>query len=170
MKSFWMMSLLAAACVASAAQAEKSVSSGHGVLLQRPADAAFLAMPGVPKCTTIAPLHGDMSKGPVTLMVRMTAGCMVPYHWHTPSEELVILQGAPLAQMRGQRPVMLKVGSYSQLPSGHIHRFRCTSKVDCLIFMAADATFDIHFADDNGKEISTEAALAAAERDSKAKW
>lgn len=141
-----------------------------GILLQRPANAKFISVPGVPACTTIAPLHGDMGKGPATLMVRMKAGCMVPYHWHTPSEELVVLQGAPLAQMRGKRPVVLQVGSYSQLPSRHDHRFRCTSKSDCLIFLAADAAFDIHFVDDAGKEIATEQALEAARGASKQKW
>lgn len=141
-----------------------------GILLQRPANAKFISVPGVPACTTIAPLHGDMGKGPATLMVRMKAGCMVPYHWHTPSEELVVLQGAPLAQMRGERPVVLQVGSYSQLPSRHDHRFRCTSKSDCLIFLAADAAFDIHFVDDAGKEIATEQALEAARGASKQKW
>ncbi len=141
-----------------------------GILLQRPADAKFLSVPGVPACTTIAPLHGDMSAGPATLMVRMRTGCMVPYHWHIPSEELVVLQGAPLAQMMGQRPVMLRVGSYSQLPSKHVHRFRCTSKVDCLIFMVADAAFDIHFVDDAGKEISTQQALDVAGRAGNRKW
>ncbi len=154
----------------SAAAAAAPATGNHGTLLQRPADAAFIAVPGVPECTTIAPLHGDMSKGPATLMVRMKAGCLVPYHWHTPSEELIVLQGAPLAQMRGQRPVLLQVGSYSQLPSGHIHRFRCTSKVDCLIFLVADAAFDIHFVDAAGKEISTAAALEAARRDDGRKW
>lgn len=144
--------------------------AAHGILLQRPANAKFLEIPGVPQCTSIAPLHGDMAKGPSTLMVRMRSGCMVPYHRHTPSEELVVLQGAPLAQMRGERPEMLKVGSYSQLPSGHIHRFRCTSKIDCLIFVVADAAFDIQFVNDAGKEISTEAALAAAKRDSRLQW
>jgi quercetin dioxygenase-like cupin family protein len=149
---------------------EPAAEMAHAVLLQRPSDAKFIAVPGVPECTTMAPLHGDMSKGPATLMVRMTAGCMVPYHWHTPSEEMIVLQGAPLAQMRGERPVMLKVGSYSQLPSPHAHRFRCTSKVDCLLFLVADAAFDIHFVDDAGVEISTEAALAAARKDSGKKW
>jgi quercetin dioxygenase-like cupin family protein len=153
-----------------AAAPEQGGGMGHAVLLQRAADAKFIAVPGVPECTTMAPQHGDMSKGPSTLMVRMTAGCMVPYHWHTPSEEMIVLQGAPLAQMRGERPVMLKVGSYSQLPSPHAHRFRCTSKVDCLLFLVADAAFDIHFVDDAGKEISTEAALAAARKDSGKKW
>lgn len=145
-------------------------TAAHAILLQNPARAGFLQIPGVPQCTSIASLHGDMAKGPSTLMVRMRSGCMVPYHWHTPSEELIVLQGAPLAQMRGERPVMLKVGSYSQLPSGHIHRFRCTSKTDCLIFLVADSAFDIHFANAAGKEISTEAALVAAKRESRIPW
>lgn len=171
-------SIIGAACLLSAwamtptyaSAPEQAGHSSPAVLLQRPSAAAFIAVPGVPACTTLAPLHGDMSKGPATLMVRMTAGCMVPYHWHIPSEEMIVLQGAPLSQMRGERPVLLKVGSYSQLPSLHVHRFRCTSKVDCLFFLVADAAFDIHFVDEAGKEISTEAALAAASRDSRKKW
>ena len=163
--------VLAALLVAGGSAAQAATpGAAHAILLQRPADAKFLQIPGVPQCTSIAPLRGDMGKGPSTLMVRMRSGCMVPYHWHTPTEELLVLQGAPLAQMRGERPVMLKVGSYSQLPSGHVHRFRCTSKADCLIFLVADAAFDIHFADDAGKEISTDAALAAAKRASKVPW
>ena len=171
-------SIFGAACLLSvvpmtpafASGAEHAVAASHAFLLQRPGEAKFIAVPGVPECTTLAPLHGDMSKGPATLMVRMRAGCVVPYHWHTPSEEMIVLQGAPLSQMRGERPVMLKVGSYTQLPSPHVHRFRCTSKVDCLIFLVADAAFDIHFVDDAGKEISTEAALAAAGKQSGKKW
>lgn len=159
-------SLLGGASVGHAAMP----TGAHAILLQRPADARFISIPGVPACTSIAPLHGDMAKGPSTLMVRMRSGCMVPYHRHTPSEELIVLQGAPLAQMRGERPVMLKVGSYSQLPSGHVHRFRCTSKVDCLIFTVADAAFDIHFVNDAGMEISTEEALTATKRASRIPW
>ena len=160
----------AVASLALNAAADAVAQRPAGILLQRPANAKFISVPGVPVCTTIAPLHGDMGKGPATLMVRMKAGCMVPYHWHTPSEELVVLQGAPLAQMQGARPVMLKVGSYSQLPSQHVHRFRCTSKADCLIFLVADAAFDIHFVDQGGKEIGTEQALEAARRASNQKW
>ena len=160
----------AAASLALSAAAGAIAQRPTGILLQRPANAKFISVPGVPACTTIAPLHGDMGKGPATLMVRMKAGCMVPYHWHTPSEELVVLQGAPLAQMRGERPIMLQVGSYSQLPSHHVHRFRCTSKSDCLIFLVADAAFDIHFVDDSGKEIDTPHALEAARRAGNRKW
>ena len=143
---------------------------GGGSILHTLALKAFIAVPGVPECTTLAPLHGDMSKGPATLMVRMTAGCMVPFHWHTPSEEMIVMQGTARSQLRGERPIVLKAGAYTQLPSPHVHRFRCTSKVDCLFFLVADAAFDIHFVDDAGKEISTETALAAAKKDSGKAW
>jgi quercetin dioxygenase-like cupin family protein len=141
-----------------------------GILLQQAAKAKFISVPGVPACTTLAPLRGDMGKTAATLMVRMKAGCMVPFHWHTPSEEMVVLQGSPLAQMFGKHPYALKVGSYSQLPTHHVHRFKCTSKVDCLFFLVADGPFDIHFVDEQGKEISTEAAVDAAAKASNAKW
>jgi quercetin dioxygenase-like cupin family protein len=171
-------SILGAACLwsvlaitpAFAASQEHADGMSHAVILHRASEAKFMAVPGVPECATLAPLHGDMSKGSATLMVRMTAGCMVPYHWHTPSEEMIVMQGTALSQMRGERPVMLKVGAYTQLPSPHVHRFRCTSKVDCLFFLVADAAFDIHFVDEAGKEISTEAALAAARKDSGKQW
>jgi quercetin dioxygenase-like cupin family protein len=162
--------MVAAPLSAMAADHDHAGSKSGAVVLHRASEAKFMPVPGVPECTTLAPLHGDMSKGPATLMVRMTAGCMVPFHWHTPSEEMIVMQGTALSQMRGERPIALKAGAYTQLPSPHIHRFRCTSKVDCLFFLVADAAFDIHFVDEAGKEISTEAALAAAKKDSGKAW
>jgi quercetin dioxygenase-like cupin family protein len=140
------------------------------VLLQDPGTAKFVSVPGVPACVTMAPLRGNLGTGPATVMVKMTQACVVPYHWHTPSEELIVLRGAPLAQMQGQRPVILKVGSYSQLPSTHTHRFRCESKEPCLIALVTGGVFDIHFVDEAGKEITTEAALAAAAKSGRTRW
>jgi len=157
-------------CQASSFGADNATSSDDGILLQQAAKAKFISVPGVPACTTLAPLRGGMAKTASTLMVRMTAGCMVPFHWHTPSEEMIVLQGSPLAQMMGKRPVVLKVGSYSQLPTHHVHRFKCASKVDCLFFLVADGPFDIHFVDEQGKEISTDAALETAAKSSHIKW
>lgn len=157
-------------CNASVFGADGATPADDGILLQQAAKAKFISVPGVPACTTLAPLRGDMGKTASTLMVRMKAGCMVPFHWHTPSEEIVVLQGTPLAQMMGKRPVVLAVGSYSQLPTHHVHRFKCTSKVDCLLFLVADGPFDIHFVDAQGREISTDAALDAAAKASNEKW
>jgi len=164
------VAIAAAWAFSPALAADANAGSDNGILLQRAAEAKFVSSPGVPACTSFAQLRGDMGKGASTLMVRMKAGCLVPYHWHTPSEEIVVLQGAPYAQMMGQRPYHLKGGSYSQLPSHHMHRFKCISKNDCLLFLVADGPFDIHFVDDQGKEISTEAALDAAKTSDVAKW
>lgn len=162
---------VAAVCACSSTvAADTAASVDNGILLQSAAKAKFVSSPGVPECTSFAPLRGDMSKTASTLMVRMKPGCMVPYHWHTPSEEIVVLQGSPYAQMMGSRPYYLKVGSYSQLPTHHMHRFKCVSKNDCLMFLVADGAFDIHFVDDTGKEISTDAALEAAIKSDVKTW
>ncbi len=161
--------ILAAPAIAAAPHATMA-SDTPATLLQDPGMAAFGPVPGVPACVTMAPLRGNLGTGPATVMVKMTQGCVVPYHWHTPSEELIVLRGAPLAQMHGQRPVILKVGSYSQLPSRHMHRFRCESKEACVIALVTGGVFDIHFVDEAGKEISTEAALAAAAKSGTTRW
>jgi len=144
--------------------------TAHGVLIQDATQAPFVAVPGVPACVTMAPLHGNLATGPATAMVKMTTGCVVPFHWHTPSEELIVLKGRPYAQMMGEKPKYLETGSYSQLPSKHMHRFRCASKEDCIMVLIADAAFDIHFVNDKGAEISTEDALKAAEASGNTNW
>jgi quercetin dioxygenase-like cupin family protein len=136
-----------------------------GLEIPQPDKADFKTVPGVPSCTTIAGLRGDPSKEAATLMVRMTSGCVVPFHWHHATEEVVMLQGTAVTQMMGGKPYELKPGSYSQLPKEHVHRMRCASKEDCYNFVVADRAFDIFFVDAAGKAISTEQALAAAEKD-----
>jgi hypothetical protein len=46
------------------------------------------------------------------------------------------------------------------MPSGHVHRARCTQA--CKLFVYSDAAFDIRYVDAAGREISAEEALAAA--------
>jgi quercetin dioxygenase-like cupin family protein len=153
-----------------AAAPAEAMAEMESILIQDPAKAPFAAVPGVPACVTMAPLRGSLGTGPASAMVRMKTGCVVPYHWHTPSEELIVLKGAPLAQMKGMRPMILKLGSYSQLPSRHVHRFRCTSRKDCIMVLVTGGAFDIHFVDDSGTEITTEAALVSAEKSKNVKW
>lgn len=161
---------IALSCAAFLAGTAVAGETGHGVLVQDPSKAPFTAVPGVPACVTMAPLHGNLATGPATAMVKMTKGCMVPFHWHTPSEELIVLKGRPYAQMMGEKPKYLETGSYSQLPSKHVHRFRCESEGDCILVLVADAAFDIQFVDEAGKPISTEAAIKAAEAPGATNW
>lgn len=132
--------------------------AGHmGVV--SPAKAKFANLPGLPTCMTVAVLHGDPTKGPATLLLKFTAGCSVPWHWHTANEALVIASGSGTAQMKDGQPMAMKAGDYLYLPAKGIHRFTANTAV--YLYDMPDGAFDIHYVDAEGKEIPPEKALAA---------
>jgi mannose-6-phosphate isomerase-like protein (cupin superfamily) len=154
-----LLGLFTPALIAAAPAAHHATSDA--LTYRHPMDAPFKAIPNAATCNTMAPLRGDMSKGPATFTSRMTPGCVAPWHWHSPTEEIVILQGTARMQMDDDSTtaITLPVGAYSQLPRNHLHRFRCLQGADCVILVIADAAFDIHWVDKNRKEISFEEAL-----------
>ncbi|HWN75533.1 MAG TPA: cupin domain-containing protein [Candidatus Udaeobacter sp.] len=124
----------------------------------------FAALPGVPDCATLAVLKGDPAKGPSVVEMKFTPGCIVPWHWHTPSESAVPLAGLLEISMRGEKPVLLTNGDYGYLPSKHIHQAKCTGSKPCAAIFFLDAPFDIHYLDKSGAEIPAAQALAEAEK------
>ena len=87
------------------------------LLIQDPADAEFLSVPGVPECVTMAPpqrqsrRRGRLSDGADDGWMRGP-----PTHWHQTSEELIQLRGRPYMQLADGEPYYLETHSYSQLP------------------------------------------------------
>ncbi len=126
--------------------------------------AKFAAVPGVPDCATLAVLKGDPGKGPSVVEMKFTPGCIVPWHWHTPSESAVPLAGLLEISMKGEKPVLLTNGDYGYLPSKHIHQAKCTGSKPCAGIFFLDAPFDIHYVDKSGAEIPASQALAEAEK------
>lgn len=117
--------------------------------------------PALPTCATIAVQDGDPSSGPSIIMIKAKTGCVIPWHWHTPNERLIIVSGSGKAEMKDMTRVLtLKPGDYVLLPSKGIHQFTAESDVE--LFDISDASFDIHYVDADGKEIPPEAALSAA--------
>lgn len=137
-------------------------SAGLSTFLAHFSKAAFAAIPSLPDCTKLAGLRGDPAKEPSSLMVKMDSGCAATYHWHTANEELLLLQGRAKAQIGNQPPVELNAGAYAILPARVRHRFRCVSDDPCIFFDAADAIFDVHNVDRNGREISADDAIKAS--------
>jgi len=129
-------------------------------LFARPEDAPYAATPVTPPCNTLVGTRGDPSKEASTFLVKMTGGCVVSWHWHHATEEVVMLKGTSVAQMKGGKPITLRAGSYSQLPSKHVHRFRCSSKEPCYIFVVGDAPFDVNFVNDDGKAMTAAESIA----------
>jgi len=115
-------------------------------------------MAGLPSCVTMAVESGDPAKGPSVIVFKGTAGCTIPWHWHTPTEHVMIVSGSAKVEMKGGSSAVLGPGGYAMMPSKHVHQFTCASA--CSAFVNSDGAFDIHYQDANGKEIPPDAALA----------
>jgi quercetin dioxygenase-like cupin family protein len=119
----------------------------------------FAPLPGLPACATLAVESGDPSKGASVILLKGPAGCVIPWHWHTPAEQIMMVSGSAKVQMRDTGlSSTLGPGGYAMMPSKHVHQFTCSSA--CAAFVSSDAAFDIHYVDQKGSEIPLEAALS----------
>jgi quercetin dioxygenase-like cupin family protein len=119
----------------------------------------FSALDGLPACMTLSAQRGDPFKGPAVILIKMTAGCTIPWHWHTANESLMIVGGKGKIEMKDAAAQALVSGDFVFLPSKHHHQFTCIAA--CTFFDVTDAAFDIHYIDKDGKEIPPAEALKA---------
>jgi quercetin dioxygenase-like cupin family protein len=124
----------------------------------------YAAVPGFPDCATLAPLRGDPSKGSSVVEIKMTPGCIVPWHWHSNPESAIPLSGLIEVSMQNEKPVILTNGDFGYIPAKHIHQAKCTGSKPCAAVFLLDGPFDIHYVDKSGLEIPAEKALADAEK------
>ena len=124
------------------------------------ASSKFQAVPNTPACLTGAVQHGDPKTGAAVLLAKLTAGCVVPWHWHTQNENLIMMSGKGRIEMKGGAARSLVAGDYFFMPSGHQHQFTCVTA--CTFFNIIDRAFDIHYVDADGKEITLEQAMKPA--------
>lgn len=103
-------------------------------------------------------LRGNILEQSGTFLSRMNPGAVAPWHWHSPTEEFVVVKGAVLVQLKGEKAIRLEVGGYTQLPANRIHRFRCDSDEESIVFVVSDGAYDLHWVDEDGNEISEEEA------------
>jgi quercetin dioxygenase-like cupin family protein len=121
----------------------------------------FGPIPNAPECFTVAVERGDPSKGPSVILAKFAPGCVAPFHWHTPSETVMVVSGALQTQMKGDKTLVARHGDFLYLPPRHVHRATCSGAAPCLVFLTSDAAFDLHWVNDAGQEISLETALKA---------
>jgi quercetin dioxygenase-like cupin family protein len=155
-RSMMKMVPAAALCAALAAPLAATAQEAHAV---HAAMAKFDVVPNIPECAKAAVAHGDPAAGPSVLLVRSTAACRIPRHWHTPNEQLMVVSGTARLGMKDQTAESLRPGDYAYVPSKHQHEFFCPAA--CSFFVVSDAPFDIHYVDDAGNEIPMAQALKA---------
>jgi quercetin dioxygenase-like cupin family protein len=122
-------------------------------------DVQFGMLPGMPTCATAAVVQGDPSKGGSIILAKMASDCTFPWHWHTPTENLMLVSGTAHLQAIDGAEMTLSAGGFASMPSRHVHKFRCAST--CTLYVSSDAAFDMHYVTAEGKEISPEEALKA---------
>jgi quercetin dioxygenase-like cupin family protein len=71
---------------------------------------------------------------------------VVPAHYHTAEEQLMVVRGDVLTGMDGMAEATLGPGGFAMMPSKAMHWFTCKSKDICLMFVTFDRKYDIVWA------------------------
>jgi quercetin dioxygenase-like cupin family protein len=135
----------------------QSANADDKMVYAAKATSKFANFPGLPTCMSGSVQNGDPSKGPSVILAKATAGCAIPWHWHTANEQLMVVGGAAKVAMKDGSPTTIHSGDYLSLPAKNAHEFTCAAA--CSVFIVSDAAFDIHYVDKDGKEISPDEAL-----------
>jgi len=102
------------------------------------------------KCLSDAIETGDPDTGASTIMLKAAPGCVVPWHYHTAVEQLIIIRGDVLTEMSGHPAGLLSAGGFAVMASLVPHKFVCQDKNECLMVVIFDRKYDIFW----GKEVS----------------
>jgi quercetin dioxygenase-like cupin family protein len=100
------------------------------------------------KCLSSAVEAGNPATGPSTIILKAPPKCLVPWHFHTAEEQLIVVQGSVRTEMTGMSPRLLGPGGFALMPGKAIHRFSCQSKTACVMFVTFDRIYDIFWAKD----------------------
>ncbi len=101
------------------------------------------------KCLSSATESGDPATGPSTFILKAPANCIVPWHYHTAQEQVIVVQGSVFTEMEGMKGRLLSAGGFAMMPSKAKHQFACHSKSACIIFVTFDRVYDIFWVKEN---------------------
>lgn len=98
------------------------------------------------ECLLSALETGDPTTGRSTFILKASRGCVVPWHFHTAEEQLIIIiSGTVLAEMTGHQPTWLGPGGLAMMGGHTPHQFTCQGRSTCLMIVAFDRAYDIYW-------------------------
>ena len=101
------------------------------------------------KCLSDAIETGNPDSGPSTLLLKAAPGCVVPWHYHTAVEQLIVISGTVLTEMSDHPAGLLLAGGFAVMASRMPHRFACQGKDECLMMVIFDRKYDIFWGQGN---------------------
>src|SRR5713226_3020817 len=90
-------------------------TAAHGIVT--PLASASLVFDGEPACLKVARENGDPDKGASTFLLEAPSGCVVPAHYHTAEEQLMVVRGHVRCRMDGMAESTLGPGGFAMMPS-----------------------------------------------------
>jgi hypothetical protein len=109
----------------------------------------FSSVPFAPdadvKCLASALATGNPLTGPSTWILKAPPGCVIPWHWHTAHEQLIVIRGQVMAEMSDHPPTRLGSGGFAMMEGGMAHQFTCQGRDACVMFVTFDRSYDIHW-------------------------
>ena len=98
--------------------------------------------PDVPGVMT-AVTWGDPAKGAHGAFHKFKAGFSVPLHTHGSSNKIVVLSGTMSMAGADGKEMTFPAGSFYTQPVTFKHTTRCTEALDCLVYLEADAKWEL---------------------------
>ncbi len=101
------------------------------------------------KCLSDALETGNPETGSSTMLLKASPGCVVPWHYHTAAEQLIVIRGTVLTEMPGHPASQLLAGGFAVMASRVPHRFVCQKEMECLMVVSFDRKYDIFWGKGN---------------------
>ena len=98
--------------------------------------------PFMPVGCGLAVLHGDPAKANADVFLKLPAKAMIPDHWHTSAERMVLVAGELHVTYKGQPKMVLKPGMYAYGPAKLAHSASCAGSAPCVLFIAFESAVD----------------------------
>jgi mannose-6-phosphate isomerase-like protein (cupin superfamily) len=98
--------------------------------------------PFLPKGCGISVLHGDPAKNNADIFLKVPANSVLPRHWHTSAERMVLISGELHVTYDGNKTAVLKPGTYAYGPAKLPHKGQCTKAGPCVLFIAFESPVD----------------------------
>jgi len=98
--------------------------------------------PFMPAGCGLAVLHGDPAKPNADVFLKVPANAVIPEHWHTSAERIVLVAGELSVTYKGQAKVVLKPGMYAYGPAKLPHSATCAGSGPCVLFIAFESAVD----------------------------
>ena len=105
----------------------------------------------MPKGCEIAVLHGDPAKNNADVFFKVPANAVIPRHWHTSAERMVLVAGELHVTYDGHETAVLKPGTYAYGPARLPHKAECKGAVPCVLFIAFESPVDAVASENAGK-------------------